>query len=123
MRLGSWLSCFQSGYLAQALKRQLVMATERSFLTQRSFLTKIGPESRVQIRLVGHRWNFTRRMSTWLLRKTSCAVCFSRADATIRLTSSTRARLRMMSAKTHGMASNFPGQSVLLCGQASHVEA
>ena len=53
-RPGTWSSRCQSEYLAQALKRQLVRATWPSALR-----TKIGPESRVQLRSVGHWWKLT----------------------------------------------------------------
>jgi len=41
------------GILGPGVKRQLVIASEPPFLT------KIGPESRVQMRLVGQMWYFT----------------------------------------------------------------
>ena len=44
-------SFFQSSYLAQALKRQLVRRDAGRLAA--AFLTKIGPKSRVQPRLVG----------------------------------------------------------------------
>ncbi len=37
------------------------------------------------------------------------------------ITRSTRARCRTISAYIHGIGSNLPGQSVRLCGHASHV--
>ena len=76
IRSGNWLSCFQSGYLAQALNRQFVIAMEFSFLT------KIGPESRVQIRLVGHEMKLLPALDQHGLSfRAFCAARFSRSGS------------------------------------------
>src|SRR5690348_16534034 len=106
IRPGNWQSSFQSEYLAQALKRQFVIATLLLLLM------KIGPESRVQTRFVGQRWNFTFFRSTLARVSTLRALALSALLWTIMLTCSTRLRWRTMSAYTHGMGSKRPGQSL-----------
>src|SRR5205823_15007626 len=112
MRLEIFWSCFQLGYLAQALKRQ-VMA-ERWLASLSSFarperpgaavptwpvaVTKVQPESRVQTRSVGQRWKRTLSLSAFALSRVFRARLSAEASFTIRSTRSWRVRFRIISA-------------------------
>src|SRR5207247_2421127 len=114
---GTLSSRFQSGYFAQALK------WNRAIARPRSRLTKIGPKSRVQPRSVGKRRNSMRAASTPHLVRMRRACASWAAELTRMRTSSPGASLRTISAYTHGMRANFPGQSLLLWGQPIQVAA
>ena len=121
IRSGSWLSCFQSGYLAHALNRQFVSAMEFSFVT------KIGPgiahpdavgwpDVKLHPLQIGMAWQYLSR-----------CICFSRAEAgyadEIYVFHTAQTADDIGKDSTGCQASNFPGQSERLCGHANHVAA
>src|SRR5262245_10200831 len=86
-----------------------------------SVWTKIGPESRVHPRLVGKRRNCTDPSSRPTRSRMRRAAASRARESTRRRTVSPVTRCRTISPYTHGMGPNLPGQSVVLCGQPSHV--
>ena len=109
------------------------LSNDQVVVVQGSRITNVGPVSRNQPRFVGMCQNFTLPLrvpgAAALFGKTSAVTSTSRVTTSARssftrmFTRSTRARLRTISAYTHGITANFPGQSVRLCGHAIHVDS
>src|SRR6185369_12286078 len=128
MRLPIFSSFFQLGYFAHALKRHLIAASEppvplrvapatllpageRRLPESLTDTTNVHPESRVQTRSVGQQRNVILSERALARRSTFLARFSDSASFTISSTRSCRTKLRMISAYTHGIGSNLPGQS------------
>src|SRR5215471_7308536 len=117
-RVATALSFFQSEYLAQALKRNLTIATSGFGRVRR---TKMGPESRVHPLLVRNRKNSTCERSTSARARTRRDEISWRAEFTRMRTVSPAEIFLTISEYTQGIGANLPGQSVRLCGQTIQV--
>src|SRR5262249_7746797 len=84
-------------------------------------VTKIGPESRSQERSVLTTWNWTFDRSVRTEPRTPVTSSRVVASRTSSSTRSYRASVRTISAYTHLIGANFPGQSDLRGGKASQV--